>query len=222
MNGQGVPLKLSGQQRAVYEALIEKDEKLASMYRGALTVLSKTDNPDRLAQSSHSLRELMEKIPDIVDVKTKAHRETLKSKVRELEDCWLGALEKTTCRNERTWGGEIDGPLSKLLERIRTFFEWFVRHHPRRKKEIAATLRELDDSGRSLPVPLEERNIETWNKIREFFVGVAHHRKYAATQEELIQWVDALERFLLDRLRPRTFADLETIDDIIRAGERNA
>ena len=32
MNGQPTPLQLSGQQRALYEALSEQDTKLAGMY----------------------------------------------------------------------------------------------------------------------------------------------------------------------------------------------
>jgi hypothetical protein len=54
---------MSVQQLALYEALGERAEELARMYIGALIVLANPDNPDRLPQAAHSLRELMEKIP---------------------------------------------------------------------------------------------------------------------------------------------------------------
>jgi len=54
--------RLSGSQRTLYEALASKDPRLARMYLGALSVLDRQGNPDRLALASHGLRELMEKM----------------------------------------------------------------------------------------------------------------------------------------------------------------
>ena len=59
MSDQPTPLELSGQQRALYEALSGKDERLAGMYLGSLLVLRQIENPDLLALAAHGLRELM-------------------------------------------------------------------------------------------------------------------------------------------------------------------
>lgn len=221
MSSQPVRPRLSGQQRVLYEVLQEKDPELAEMYLGALTVLGKDDIPDQMALAAHDIRELMEKTPRIIEVRTKALRESLKVKVRELEDLWRATLDQTECHKGGNWAGSIDGPLSGLLNGLQAFFGWFVEHLPRRRAEIATTLRRLDGSGRTLPVPLENLNVDAWDKIRDFFVGVAHHRR-KATQPEFAQWLDALERFLLDHLRPRSFADLDVIDEIVREGETHA
>lgn len=216
------PLELSGQQRALHESLSGKAQSLADMYLGSLTVLSDTRNPDRLALAAHGLRELMEKIPSFVDVRIKAQKEGLKGKVIELDVAWKATVENGNSYNGGTWSGEIDRGLSRFLRKLESFFQWFREHHPRRKAEIAATLEGLDPSGSSLPEPLAALNVETWENIRDFFVDVAHHRRPNTTGNEFSRWLDALERFLVDRLRPRTFPDLDAIDRIIREGEDHA
>jgi len=217
------PFRLSGQQRAMYESLLGKDPTLARIYLGALMVFISRSNPDFLALSAHGLRELMEKLPQFVDVEIKARKEKLGEKVRSLEQSWLSAVSKTKCYNSQKWCGEIDSPLARFLGRAGGFFQWFAGHIPRRKEEAAQTLRELEGSGRLLPEPLEELNVESWDRMWDFFVSVAHHNnKKDISAKEFAQWVDGLERFLLDRLRPRTFADLDLIDIIIREGESDA
>jgi hypothetical protein len=191
------------------------------MYFGALVALTHTENPDHLAQSAHSIRELLEKIPAFLDVQTRAHQESLGSKVRELEDSWQTATQRSASYDDGNWNGEIDRPLSKLLDKFQQFFDWFSEHRPRRRAEVAATLHRLDGSDHTLPTPLEELEIERWMRIRDFLQAVAHHRKQP-TRDEFEGWLDALERFLLDRLDPRTFADFDTIDEIIEEGRGSA
>ena len=61
---------LAGQQQALLTALIEKDPHLGVMYLGGLHVLRQEGNPDREALAAHAIRELMEKLPQFVDVPT--------------------------------------------------------------------------------------------------------------------------------------------------------
>ena len=218
INGQSTSLKLNGQQQALFKALLGKHQLLSNIYFGVLTTMDHVSNPDRLPLAAHGARELMEKIPAFLDVSITAQTETLKTKVRELEDCWQVMLKNSQCHGSQGWCGQIDKSLSKLLERLQSFFKWFVEHHPRRKAEIASTLRTLDGSGRTLPMPLEELNVKTWDKMRDFFQAISHHLK-TTDETEFHQWLDALERFLLDRLCPRTFSDIDAIDTIIREGE---
>lgn len=213
-------LHLSGQQRGLYEALAEKDIKLASMYYGAIKVISDGSNPDRLTLAAHGLRELIEKIPSYLDIQIKAGAESLKVKVRELEGQWELAKSSSSCFQNPNWNGEIDKPLEKLLKKVQYFFDWFKEQYPRRRAEIAKTLRKLDSSARSVPKPLEELRVEEWERVRDFFQAVAHHRIWPSF-EEFQKWLDALEKFLLDRLRPRAFEDLSAIDALIREGESN-
>ncbi len=219
--GRPAPLRLDGQQRALHDALLAKDNEMAGMYRGALVVLADNGNDDRLALAAHGLREVMEKLPRYLNVPMPAHQEHLKEKVVSLEERWETTLRNTKCEHKQRWNGEIDAQISKMLDSLGEFFKWFDMHYPRRKAEVVATLRQLDGSGRVLPAPLEKRNADDWTEIRDYFVSVAHHRK-TTTQDDFSAWLDALERFLLDRLRPRTFDDLVGIDKIIEEGEGNA
>jgi len=219
---KGPNMQLSGQQSALYRALLEKDQKLADMYMGTLIVLNHNENPDHLAHAAHGVRELMEKLPSFVNVPIKAQSESLKSKIIELEKIWLTTLEKSQSYNNPIWEGDIDSRLHTLLNKLHLFFEWFTNHHPRRKAEVAETLRRLDISGRTLPTPLEELNIKTWSGMKDFFQSVAHHREPPTTDDVFGQWLESLEIFLLDRLCPRTFTDLKKIDEIIQEGESDA
>jgi len=221
VDAQPAPLRLSQQQRDSYEALLEKDRTLARIYLGALLVLSCSDHPDRLALAAHALRELMEKIPSYVDVQMKAHREHLGTRDYELQQRWEATHEKTHSRMGLTWRGSIDEFLSQLLGEMDSFFAWYSEHFPRRRAEVISLLRRLDDSGCNLPEKLEELSAQEWMKMRDFFVHTAHHRRFPS-DEEFAHMQDALERFLLDRLRPRTFADFDTIDRIIYEGESDA
>lgn len=211
--------RLNNQQQTLNRTLAEKDTVLSTMYLGALAVLG-SENPDRYALAAHGLRELMEKIPRIVEIRIKAGKETLKTKAINLENFWKTACEKSDCCKSNAWKGEIDSHLSKCLKELDKFFRWFNEHFPRRKAETAATLRGLDGSGRRLPSPLEDLNIEKWEAIRHYFQGVAHHRSFPTT-EDFSQWRYALEAMLLDLLRPRTYEDFDEIDKIIREGEEN-
>lgn len=215
------PLRLSAQQQALYNALLAKDQGLTNMYYGALMMLDNNSNPDNLALAAHGMRELMEKISVFVDVQIRAQKESLKGKVLELENFWTATLIKTKCYKSEKWMGQIDEPLSKLLERLYTFFEWFIKHHPRRRAEIIATLQGLDNSRSKLPEHLEKLNVQTWDDMRDFFQAVSHHGKFT-TAEEFSLRLNMLEKFLLDRLYPRTFADINVIDEIIREGESDA
>ena len=57
-------LFLAGQQRALLDSLSEKSAQLAQMYLGAVVAIRNTANPERFAQAAHSLREMIQKVPD--------------------------------------------------------------------------------------------------------------------------------------------------------------
>jgi hypothetical protein len=89
----------------------------------------------------------------------------------------------------------------------------------RRKEETAKTLRALDGPGRVLPADLELLAVQEWQELQQYFVNIAHHQA-DPTPEEFDRRVTALERILLRKLNPPTFADFDVLDAIIDAGER--
>jgi len=222
LNPGAQPLVLTGQQRALLQALKQKEAALAVMYRGGLIVLADVSNPDRFSLSAHAMRELMEKLPKYLDVSTKAQQERLKDKVYEVGQSFHGMQQRTGCFNASAgWDGAIDGHLRRFLLRLVKFFDWFAAHHPRRRDELHGVLVRLDGSGRALPASLASLNLDAWEKMRDFFVNVAHHRK-PGDEEEFRLWLDALERFLLDRLVPRTFEDFADIDALLGEEDTHA
>ena len=64
------PLRLSPQQQRVLEALKDRETEeyaLSQWYLGALHALDNEQNPDCIAQAAQSLRELLEKLPLVVE-----------------------------------------------------------------------------------------------------------------------------------------------------------
>ena len=215
------PLQLSGQQRALYEALQGKNPQLAEIYLGALTVLFDENHPDRLALAAHGLRELMEKIPEYLDLPVKVKAGSLRVKVQQFSQQWEKACNNSKCHKNARWHGEIDGPLSKFLRKAKEFFLWFDEHYPTRKEQVASMLHHLDPIGPHLPPPIIDLRAREWKDIYNYFEGVSHHNS-SVHLDRFGSWLDVLERFLLDRFMPRTFADHEVIDSIIREGDSNA
>jgi hypothetical protein len=205
---------LDVRRRALHDALSKKNTKLATIFEGAIIALEKSENPERLPQCAHSLRELIEKLPQYLDLPTKASGEKLGPKVNELHPVWEQGLRSASYQ-DGAWEGAIDKHLRRALLRLGEFFVWHRTHMPRRRAEAANALRAVDPSRRTLPSHLEALVVDTWEDLRTFFQAVAHHGR-VVDDAEFLGKVDALESLLLERLVPRTFSDQEEIDAIIR------
>jgi hypothetical protein len=218
-------LELSGHQRAILLELSAKDQRLGAIYLGTHHVLGQRENPDRLPLAAHGIRELIEKLPlySRVDVpvaedsglKQPPKPPGLTQKVQDLSEHWsrVGTPPKR--------GDEVSGALQRFLGKIDEFFIWFRQAYATRRDQAAGALRDLDPTGRPLPPPIEKLRIDEWQQCNEFFQGVAHHGKQCS-EEDFAAWVDVLEHFLVDRLRPRTFDDHTTLDAIREEGETGA
>jgi hypothetical protein len=219
----GTGLEMSARQRMIFTALDGKHARLASMYAGACHVLV-SGNPDHFALAAHNIRELIEKLPDHVDVPAAAASDklkqpstppSLKERVNALAQQWQSIdsrIENAT---------EIDGRLKRFHRKLREFFESFERDFPTRVAQRTAALRKLDGSGRQLPAPIENHRVGIWGAYNNFFQGVSHHSR-ACADDEFFDWLDSFEGFLVDCLCPRTFDDFATLDAIIEEGEQDA
>jgi len=199
---------LSRKQGELHDALVRVDPRLGPIYAGGLRVLEDDSNPDRLAQSAHSMRELMEKIEQ-------ERLPPVEAQLGQIRDQFLSGRERSPCHSkEFGWAGEIDPQLSTLLDRLGAFFDWFAEVRPRRRELFESMLGRLDRSGLALPAPLVGRTWKRWKEIRGFFVGVSHHGK-DTDLATLRNRIADFEVFLSDRLLPRTSAELDAIDAII-------
>jgi hypothetical protein len=188
------------------------------MYLGAHCALRDSLNPERFALAAHDVRELMEKVPEIVLISRPAHSERLGAKVAELERSYQRVVSSSKLKAPK-WDGQTDGPIRDFLDEVKMFFEWKMEHMPRRREEIASTMRALDGPGRAIPSDLEALAVEEWLDMKDYFVNVAHHQTPDPTAEEFDARLTSLERILLRKLNPPTFADFDALDAIIQAGE---
>jgi hypothetical protein len=210
---------LTGQQRALVAALRETDRQVAVMYLGALHVLQQSANPDRLALAAHAVRELMEKLPEHLDVpshdKQPKGQASLNVKVRELAEHWSPIADVAA---EAT---EVSPKMRKFNRKAQDFFVWFESNFHTRREQTVAAIRALDASRRPLPTPIEELHVQHWRTCNDFFQAVSHHKK-TCSDDEFVSWLLALEIFLLDHMRPRTFDNFSSLDEIIAEGESDA
>lgn len=199
---------MSRKQEELHDALVRVSPQLGAIYAGGLRVLEDDSNPDRLAQSAHSMRELMEKIEQ-------ERLPRVEDRVRQIRGEFLSGREQSRCHSDESgWTGEIDPHLGSLLDELGAFFDWFAEVRPQRRELFESMLGRLDPSGLALPAPLVSRTWKQWKKIRGFFVGVSHHGK-DTDLATLRNKIADLEVFLSDRLLPRTSAELDAIDAII-------
>jgi hypothetical protein len=219
----GTGWEMSARQRMIFTALGGKHARLAAMYAGACHVLV-SGNPDHLALAAHSIRELIEKLPDHVDVPAAAASDELKQpkKLPSLKDQVIALAQLwRPVAPEVEDATEINGRIRKFHRKLREFFERFEQDFPNRRAQRTAALRKLDGSGRPLPPPIENHRVAIWGEYNDFFQGVSHHSK-ACTEEEFLNWLDSFEGFLVDCLCPRTFDIFAELDAIIEEGEQDA
>jgi hypothetical protein len=189
------------------------------MFLGALMVLEQQSNGERFAQAAHTLRELIDRLPASLGLTTPAMKERLGDRLQRPEQAWSTALARSRCRNGNTWSGTIDQPLARALVALDHFFEWKSANRPRRRTEMARTIRRLDASGRQLPERIESIVVEQWGATRGYFIDVCHH-SIEPGERDFFGYLDVFEEFIIDRLRPRTFADFDAVDAIIEEAER--
>lgn len=210
-------VSLPGEQQRLHRALCDRHERLGAMYLGGLRVLDDPANPDRVAQSAHSMRELMEKIGEL-EPQTAEGRSTrnLKNEVFNLKDALAKAMRNSKGHSERDgWTGPFDRHLGRFLRKLGGFFDWVDSDRPSRRTQFERTLVHLDPSGRALAKPLRDRRYRAWNEMSSFFQKTSHHRTFPGLNG-LRETIGELEAFLTSVLLPTTFDDLDAIDALLR------
>ena len=145
--------------------------------------------------------------------------ERLGDRLQRPEQAWSTALARSTCRNGNRWSGTVDQPLARALAAFDEFFEWKLANRPRRRTEMARTIRRLDASGRQLPERIESIVVEQWGATRDYFIDVCHH-SIKPDERDFSGTSMCSRSSSIDRLRPRTFADFDAVDAIIEEAER--
>jgi hypothetical protein len=210
---------LSGQQLGFYQALAEQDGRVAGWYLGARLTLLNTRNPERLQQAAHSLRELMDKLLPVLRLPAEAEGGRLGDRFAVMTSRWETAKEQSRCHTDGVWSGEIDEAARRGFTAVEEAIEWQRQNRPKRKETYRATIRALDVSGRPLPAWIEDIHVELWDDLRDYFVRVCHHDR-ETDEDEFTGALHTLERFVLERLKPPTYAEQARLDQLIAEAER--
>ena|ERR1035437_10278853 len=199
---------LEERQLALLGVLIGKDNSVARMYIGALMARASEENPDYLSQACHSVRELIDNLPKYFQVTVK-RTGSLKDQVISLQSAW-GREPRVKNRSSK--------PLTeRFAKKVEGLLNWFTDNFPARREVARTTVRELDVSGRRMPLPIEDVRADEWMAIRDWFVRSTHHG--GCTSDEFDQWIYQFEMFLLNLAKPRPFDNADIIDELIAEGE---
>jgi hypothetical protein len=212
---------LVGQQLAFYRALAEQAAGVAGWYLGARITLSNRKNPERLAQAAHSLRELMDKLDPVLRLPAEADGGGLGDRFAVMMAAWEKAKRQSSCHTDGAWSGEVDEAARRGFAAVDAAVEWQRKNRPQRKETYRKTIRALDVSGRPLPSWIEDTHVKQWNDLRDYFVKVCHHDR-ETDENEFSAALHTFEVFVLGRLKPPTFAEQATLDELIAEAEGGA
>lgn len=221
--------RLSPRQSSIYKALKEKSQELSNIFGGGLRVLRENTNPERIFQSAHSLRELLDKIPrywEGTPVITKSEGQTgMKNKVDNLEPFWEKAKGKYSNDDEiLDWSGEIESSLRKFLRKFDEFLIWKENNRAPRRKEAGKFLKNEAPLPDYIPnkTKSEKERTSEWMDFHTYFASVAHHDKDTRNfNNQLNNLEEYLSNEVLFVSYPVVFEDLNLLDSLISKGESN-
>ena len=210
---------LTPREQDISDALKNKETEkypLSQWYLGALYGLDNHYNPDRIAQAAHSLRELIEKLPRVVqgsDVQTDTT--DFKGMRRSINN----RISKDKERYSEDWKNKkIDARLDKTLRKIENYFE--RNQLPTRDEQMQQAVATIDPMVNSLDSEIRERKRKQlhllWKRLERF----AHHNNNPDV-EEFGNCLKELENTIFDLLAPITAQDQEEIQTILKAPDRS-
>lgn len=214
-------LALEPMQNQLYSALKAKSEVLARMYFSALQVFSQPENEDRIHLTAHAIREMIGKLPEVIDVPIEeGARQSLGSFVSNVTEEWTKMCSKSRWPGDPKWEGDLDPDLKKFLLKIEVMLEAELRIKKDRRTVVQSVIRKQNFNSTFLPSDIEELRIKEWMMYQKYFVKTAHFN--STNEEEFLGYLKEFENFLLNYLEPRTFDIHDEIKKLIAEGESNA
>ncbi len=199
-----------------------RSRDLAGMYRGGLYALEDRQRSDHIAQSAHSLRELMEKLPLSSGLE-------VGSSGYEASDVLTGTLKLLAKAREESaafqiasneWKGAVDAPLSDVLKALSDAEARGSRGENARGRARAFITAEAEWGEPRSPERREQLVVE-WMSLHKQLKDISHHRTspsvdaYSAT-------VQSTTALLLEILRATPSERLEIFDKLIDEAEADA
>ena len=196
-------LELSPRQRAVLQGLgaIETERfPLGDWYIGALHALANRHNPDRISQCAQSLREVVEKIPEVIrhgDVVVDSYQ--VKSQARNIRD----RLREHQKQYGSDWLGKSISPgLARTLHLSETFFRKYLG--PSRREQFGSVALAFDPLSDLLYVDARDSRLQVMTRRFTELNLFAHHQN--SDPAEFSICLESIEQILSDLLAPITAA----------------
>ena len=221
INGHNVPdlLRLTPQQQRVLEALKDRETEeypLSQWYLGALYALNNVQNPDRIAQTAHSLRELIEKLPRVVE---RSNVQAPSSTFQQQRENMYRRILRDKKHHPDGWKGEtIDAHLDNTLKEVEKYLE--SNQQPTRRERMQTAVTTIDPMANRFDRQIREgkrdKLYELWDKLE----GIAHHRN-KQNIDDLESCLNKLESTIIDLLAPITAQDQNEIQTILANSNRS-
>ena len=217
---QPMPLELTAQQEAVWEALKSNETDgypLSAWYLGALYALDNHYNPDRVSQAAQSLRELLEKLPRVFRENDAQGTASGFAEIRR--DINTRILEDKKRYHGGWKGKEIDSQLDKTLKKVDRYFE--LNRQPTRKEQIQKAVATIDPMADQFNSVIRQTKRERWYALWKRLEDFAHHNRNPDIKE-FREYLKTLERIIFDLLAPITAQDQHEIQSILNLSDRSA
>ncbi|MES2217177.1 MAG: hypothetical protein V4501_02065 [Pseudomonadota bacterium] len=197
-----------------------RSELLCNLYTSAVKVYNSKTISNHINLSSHSLREIMHKLPGELIVKAERDGMHLKPLAINLKSIWNKKINKEYYRDDVTLTEYALKQIKNFLIDVETFFDDAETILEIKEELSLAIIHHLQNTGGlgNISDSIKKKQTYTWKKLWEYFVKLAHHDD---KQKLLfIKKLQMLEKLLLDLLRPRTFTNFKKIKTLItKAGK---
>ncbi|HSW66743.1 MAG TPA: hypothetical protein VLI54_06420 [Bacillota bacterium] len=195
--------------------LNEASPELGDYYLGALHTLANTSNPDRIAQSAHSLRELIQQLP-------RRHKKAATkvtppgilsgaSNIYKTRDAWNAlTIDDFSAPTVRPNNPQAE---TKYYRESKKLWEFIGEYYPTNEEErlrMEAGIRK----DTPLPPKLQKLRMQEWSRYYGKFADISHHG--ITPTDNFDQLVEAFEDFLIRELDPQTTKDFAEISKLIK------
>ncbi len=207
------PLRLTPQQQRVLEALKDRETQeypLSLWYLGALYALNNVQNPDRISQAAQSLRELIEKLPRVVE------GSDVQGSSPNFHQTRANLQERILKNKENYPNGwknkQIDGHLDKTLKQFEEYLE--SSQKPTRRELMQMAVTTIDPMADRLDLEIRERKRDELYELWDNLEGIAHHR-IKQNIDNVESCLNKLEVTIIDLLAPITAQNQNDIQTIL-------
>lgn len=193
--------------------------ELGDYYLGALHTLANTSNPDRIAQSAHSLRELIQQLP-------RRHKKAATkvtppgllsgaSNIYKTRDVWNSlTIDDFNTPTVRPTDVQAE---TKYYRESKKLWEFINKYYPTNEEErlrMEAGIRK----DTPLPPKLQKMRMQEWSRYYAKFADISHHG--STPTDDFDQLVESFEDFLIRELDPQTTKDFAEVAKLIKEIEQ--